>query len=47
MLHEIATIGVAMAITVTVVWGIMILVAERKAKTAMPKVKESPASGGA
>jgi len=46
MLHEIATIGVAMAITVTVVWAIMILVAERRAK-AVPKVKESPVSGGA
>lgn len=47
MLHEMATFGVAMAITVTAVWGIMILVAELKAKAAMPKVKESPASGGA
>jgi len=47
MLHEIATVGVAMAITVTAVWGIMVLVAELKAKPAMPKVKESPAGGGA
>jgi len=47
MLHEMATFGVAMAITVTAVWGIMILVAELKTKTAMPKVKESPAGGGA
>jgi hypothetical protein len=46
MLHEMATFGVAMAITVTVVWGIMILVAELKARAAVPKVKESPASGG-
>ena len=47
MLHEMATFGGAMAITITVVWGIMILVAELKAKAAMPKVKESSASGGA
>jgi hypothetical protein len=46
MLHEMATFGVAMAITVTAIWGIMILVAELKAK-AVPKVKESPAGGGA
>ncbi len=45
MLHEIATFGVAMAITVTVVWGIMILIAEIKAK-AMPKVETAPVSGG-
>lgn len=47
MLHEMATFGGAMAITITVVWGIMILIAELKAKAAMPKVKESAASGGA
>ena len=45
MLHEMATIGVAMAITITVVWGIMILIAELKTK-AMPEVKVKPASGG-
>jgi len=45
MLHEMATIGVAMAITVTVIWGIMILIAELKAK-ATPEVKESLVSGG-
>jgi hypothetical protein len=45
MLHEIATVGVAMAIAVTVVWGIMMLIAELKAK-AMPKVKTAPAGGG-
>jgi hypothetical protein len=45
MIHEIATFGVAMAVTVTVVWGIMILVAEIKAKTA-PRVKAAPVSGG-
>jgi hypothetical protein len=47
MLHEMAIFGGAMAITITVVWGIMILIAELKTKAAMPKVKESPASGGA
>ncbi|NWF77570.1 MAG: hypothetical protein HXY36_03090 [Chloroflexi bacterium] len=46
MLREMATIGVAMAITVTAIWGIMILVAELKAKAAMPKVKESLVRGG-
>jgi len=45
MLHEIATIGVGMAIAVTIVWGIMVLVAELKAK-AIPEVKEAPISGG-
>jgi hypothetical protein len=45
MLHELATIGVVMAITVTVIWGIMVTIAEMKARS-MPKVKESPASGG-
>ena len=46
MLHEMAIFGGAMAITITVVWGIMILVAELKDKVA-PQIKESPASGGA
>jgi hypothetical protein len=46
MLHEMAVFGGAMAITITVVWGIMILIAELKAK-ATPEVKVSPVSGGA
>ncbi|MGQ9546682.1 MAG: hypothetical protein ACUVTR_05955 [Dehalococcoidia bacterium] len=46
MLHEMATVGVAMAITVTVVWGIMVLIAEQRVKAATSKVKESPAKGG-
>lgn len=29
MLHEIATVGVSMAVFVTAIWGIMILVADR------------------
>jgi hypothetical protein len=50
MLHEIATVGVAMAVTVTVVWGIMILVAELKTRAkanAVPKAKTAPVRGGA
>jgi hypothetical protein len=46
MLHEMATFGVAMAITVTAIWGIMILVVELRSRAA-PKVKVSPARGGA
>jgi hypothetical protein len=45
MLHEMATFGVAMAITVTVVWAIIVMIAERKAK-ALPEVKEHAVSGG-
>lgn len=45
MLHEIATVGVAMAVAVTAVWGIMILVAERKNK-AVPRVNATPVSRG-
>jgi hypothetical protein len=46
MLHEMATFGVAMALTVTAVWGIMVLVTSLKAK-AILKLKESPVGGGA
>jgi hypothetical protein len=46
MLHEIATYGVAMAVTITVIWGIMILIAEIKAKAA-PAPNTTPVSGGA
>jgi hypothetical protein len=45
MLHEMATFGVAMALTVTAVWGIMILVAELKTR-AIPEAKTNPISGG-
>jgi hypothetical protein len=38
MLREMATVGVAMAAAVTVVWGIMVLVAEVKSRVA-PGVK--------
>jgi len=44
MLHEIATVGVAMAVTITAIWGIMVLVAEVKSKAAS-KVKAQPAGG--
>jgi len=45
MLYEIATIGVAMATFVTIVWAIMIFIAERKVK-AIPETKFNPVSGG-
>ena len=45
MLHEMATVGVAMAITVTAVWAIMVMVAELKAK-AIPEAKVKPVRGG-
>jgi len=48
MLHEIATIGVGMAVFVTAVWVVMVIVAEAKAKAkAMPEMKANPVSGGA
>ena len=45
MLHEMTTIGVTMAIVVTVVWVIMIMVAQAKAEV-MPEVKVNTVSGG-
>jgi hypothetical protein len=45
MLHEMATFGVAMAVTITVIWGIIVLIAEHKAK-AVPQAKATPVSGG-
>jgi hypothetical protein len=45
MLHEMMTIGVAMAVFVTIIWGILIAVAEIKTRVT-PEVKMSPASGG-
>jgi hypothetical protein len=41
MLHEIATVGVAMAVTITVIWGIMILVAEIKTRS-VSNIKTTP-----
>jgi len=46
MLHEIATIGVGMAVFVTVVWAVMVIIAEVKSRT-VPQVKVKPATGGA
>jgi hypothetical protein len=46
MLHEIATIGVGMAVAVTVVWGIVVLIAELKSKTTLPQITENPVTGG-
>lgn len=46
MLHEIATFGTTMAVCVTLIWGIMILVVELKAK-ATPGIKTKLVTGGA
>jgi hypothetical protein len=46
MLHEIATIGVAMAVFVTLVWGIIVIIADSKVK-ALPETKVKPVVGGA
>lgn len=35
MLHEMATVGVVMAVAVTAIWGIMVLVAEVKSRVAL------------
>ena len=45
MLHEMATIGVGMAIFVTIVWAIIVMIVELKAK-ATPEAKVKPISGG-
>jgi hypothetical protein len=45
ILHEMATFGTAMAVVVTLVRGIMVLVAELKTK-GIPEVKEAPVTGG-
>lgn len=45
MLHEMATVGVAMALTVTAVWGIIVLVAELRTK-GIPGAEVKPASRG-
>lgn len=39
MLHEIATVGTTMAIFVTIVWGIMVLIVDRKVKAIPTKVQ--------
>jgi len=45
MLHEMMTIGIAMAIFVTIVWAIIVLVVELKTRAA-PEVKVNPVGGG-
>jgi hypothetical protein len=45
MLHEMATVGVAMAVAVTVVWGIMVAIAELKSRI-VHAPKTAPAAGG-
>lgn len=48
MLHEVATYGVTMAVVVTVVWGIMVLVAELRAKaTSLSGTKQTSVGEGA
>lgn len=44
MLHEIATVGVAMAVFVTIVWAIMVMVVDLKAR-AVPQVKSTTIGG--
>ncbi|MDP2918646.1 MAG: hypothetical protein Q8O43_00265 [Dehalococcoidia bacterium] len=46
MLHEVATIGVGMAVFVTIIWWIIVMIAEAKAKAVL-EVKAKPVSGGA
>jgi hypothetical protein len=46
MLHEMATYGVTMAVVVTVVWAIIVVIAELRAK-AMPGEEAHVAGGGA
>ncbi|MBN1376018.1 MAG: hypothetical protein JXA01_07680 [Dehalococcoidia bacterium] len=48
MLQEMAIFGTSMAVLVTVVWAIMIIIAEVKTRSkAAPKAASVPASGGA
>lgn len=45
MLHEMSTVGVAMAVAVTVVWGIMIMVTELREKAkAIPRERKTEVS---
>ena len=41
MLHEMSTVGVSMAITVTAVWGVVCAVAEAKVKAIKKSLKKS------
>lgn len=43
MLHEMATVGVSMAVTVTAVWGVICAVAEAKVKAIKKNLKKDAA----
>lgn len=45
MLHEIATIGVAMAVTISIIWGVMVLVSEFQSRT-ISETEQAPVVGG-
>jgi dolichyl-phosphate-mannose--protein O-mannosyl transferase len=48
MIHEMATYGVTMAVVVTVVWAIIVVIAELRAKAkALPKEEAHVVGGGA
>lgn len=47
MLHEMATYGVTMAVAVTVVWAIIVVIAELRAKTEARPEEEAQVAGGA
>ena len=46
MLHEIATVGTAMAVAVTAVWALMVLVVELRVQS-IKRVRTTPSLGGA
>jgi hypothetical protein len=48
MLHEVATVGVGMAVFVTIIWWIIVMIAEARMKTKhVLQVQDKPISGGA
>lgn len=47
MLHEMATYGVTMAVVVTVVWAIIVVIAELRAKAKALPGEEAQVAGGA
>jgi hypothetical protein len=48
MLRELATYGVAMAVAVTVIWGVAVMIAEKRAKaTNLPVAESDTMRGGA
>ena len=40
MLHEMATVGVSMAVFVTLVWGVVCLIADHKFRKVVPSITE-------